>query len=294
MTDPRLGIGTKHCFCSGCGEYFTVPANYDLHRRSPGGMRACIPPGTITSAHGKVRLRLNARGLWSRAEGAFIPKPEPKPAPSKPPVVLCTEQNIPEWHAARRGRITASKAQLALARRGSIGRSNYVQDLVNDLEGVPNFDEDEPAPWFADGRYYESWAAGWYAFKFGVEPLKTGFIVHGDYSWLGCSPDRLIGDDGGVEIKYRKTLRTFKQHAALRANKSVQAQIQMSMYVTDRRWWDYVNYWRDDANEVEQGSCERIERDDAYIDNELLPAFVGLWQEVQALLSSHKTRYNSA
>lgn len=198
--------------------------------------------------------------------------------------VLCTTQGTPEWHKARHGRITASCAAIAIGGKHTKRRRLYIEQLADDLEGIPNFEDEDTAPWFVDGRYYESWARGWYSFKFDTDVEQTGFVVHDDYSWLGCSPDGLVGDDGGVEIKYRKFLRTYKKHAALRANASVQAQIQMSMFVTGRQWWDYVNYWRDDANELEQGSCERIERDDAYINNELLPAFVSLYDDVQGLL----------
>lgn len=204
--------------------------------------------------------------------------------------ILCETQGTPEWHEARHGRITASNAAIALAGKHTRRRKDYIITLADDLEGIPNFDDEDNPPWFADGRYFESWARGWYSFKYDVDVQMVGFVVHDEYSWLGCSPDGLIGEDGGVEIKYRKYLRTFKQHAALRANASVQAQAQTSMLVTGRKWWDYVNYWRDLDNEVEQGACERIERDEAYIENELLPAFVSLYNDVQALLKARGVR----
>lgn len=204
--------------------------------------------------------------------------------------ILCEKQNTLEWKQARHSKITASVAQLALAKPGGKMRNLYVEKLTDDLEGVPDFDDEDDAPWFADGRYYESYARGWYSFKYDCDVRETGFVVHDDYSWIGCSPDGLVDPDGMVELKYRKFLHTFKQHAALRANASIIAQVQTQLFVTGRDWCDYVNYWRDDDNEVEQGACERIERDSAYIQNELLPAFVGLWNEVQALLKQRGVR----
>lgn len=207
--------------------------------------------------------------------------------------VLCTTQGTDEWHQAKRGVISASNARLALAGDHTKGRIGYIEHLADDLEGIPNFDEDEPPPWFTDGRFYESWARGWYSFKKDVDVQETGFVIHDDYSFIGCSPDGLVGDDGLVEIKYRKTLKTFKAHSALRANKSVIDQVQTQLFVTDRKWCDYVNYWRSDETgvELERGFIERIERDQAYIDNVLLPAFVKLWRDVQALVESRKSRY---
>jgi len=93
-----------------------------------------------------------------------------------------------------------------------------------------------------------------------------------------------FGDDGMIEIKYRLSLRTFHEHAAKGANASVMPQAQLGMFVCDRRWCDYVNYWRSDEHEKEEGAIERIERDDAYIYNELLPGCIRIWADVQALL----------
>lgn len=76
MTDPRLGIGTNHCKCPICSEYFTTEGNYEMHRRTVSRnpyRRVCLNPGTLTNRKGKARLRLNAKGLWASAEGAYMP-----------------------------------------------------------------------------------------------------------------------------------------------------------------------------------------------------------------------------
>ncbi len=208
--------------------------------------------------------------------------------------VLCKEQRTDEWFAARRGKITASAAKYALARVGGKGRNNYIEKLVADLEGVPDFEQEDNPPWFVDGIYYEAWARGWYQWKTDNVLELTGFVVHDDYSWIGCSPDALIGDQGLFETKWRKSLKTWYQGSALLENAPVMPQTQTQMFVTGRRWCDYVNYWRSDDHEKEKGMIKRIERDDAYIENTLLPAFVGLWAEVQELLTEHQRGYTPA
>ena len=200
--------------------------------------------------------------------------------------VLCTTQGTPEWHEARRGKITASAARLAIGRKGTKGRSDYIDKLVLDFEGVPDFSEEETPPWFEAGRYFESWARGWYSWNFDRDVEETGFIVHDEYSWLGCSPDGLVGEDGMIEIKFRHKLSTFHKFASIGVTSPVQAQVQTGLYVTGRKWCDYVNYWRSDDHDKEQGRCWRIDRDQAYIDNTLLPAFVSLWRDVQTRLSA--------
>jgi hypothetical protein len=195
--------------------------------------------------------------------------------------VLTTTQRTPEWFAAKRGVISASSAQLALAGRRTKGRMNYVYRLADDLDGVPDFDEVDTKPWFTDGVYYESWARGWYSFKHGVDVEETGFVVHDDYSFIGCSPDGLVGNDGMCEFKYRKYLHTFKAHAQAEVTNTVTAQAQTQMLVCDRQWVDYVNYWRSVDHDQEKGHVQRIYRNQAYIDNTLLPAFVKLWDDVR-------------
>ncbi len=194
--------------------------------------------------------------------------------------VLCTEQRTPEWFKVKRGRISASSASACLMQRSTKGRRALVDRIADDLEGVPDFDEHDTKPWFIDGVYYESFAIGWYQFSRDVDVEKTGFVVHDDFDWLGCSPDGLVGENGLVEAKYRKFLHTFDEHAKVGVTASVMPQIQTQLFVTDRAWCDYLNYWRDDDNEFEKGHVQRIHRNQAYIDNTLLPAFLSVWADV--------------
>lgn len=217
-------------------------------------------------------------------------------APGSGPAVkiIAEAQHTPEWFAARRGRITASEAHKALMGRHTKGRRLYVEKLADDLEDIPDFDDEDVKPWYTDGIYYESWARGWYSFRHDVDVTEVGFIVHDEYDWIGCSPDGLIGDSGGLEIKYRKSLRTFSQHATRGMPPSSYPQMQCSMLVTGRDWWDYCNYWRSDDHDKEKGHVQRVHRDQAYIDNTLLPAFLGLWQDVYAEVETRKLQRQAA
>ena len=46
----------------------------------------------------------------------------------------------------------------------------------------------------------ESEAADWYEFDQDVTVQRVGFITDDDHA-VGCSPDRLVGDEGRLEIK---------------------------------------------------------------------------------------------
>jgi hypothetical protein len=194
--------------------------------------------------------------------------------------IVCDKQNTPEWEAARMGKITASAIKCVLAKPTTKSYRLYVQELVLDLEGMPR--EPDDAPWYEAGRQWESWARGWYSWNKMIDVHETGFIVHDDYEWLGCSPDGLVMSESthlldtgkgiiaptepiyGVEIKFRKYLHTFHEHVT-KTTPAAYDQMQASMLVTGLPCWDYVNFWRDDKMDLEQGHVRRIYRDEARI-----------------------------
>lgn len=205
-------------------------------------------------------------------------------------IVLCDTQRTPEWFAAKRGRVSASDARRVLAGRGTRSRRDYLLKIVYDLEGAPDFADEDVKPWFTDGVYYESYARGWYSWNSDVDIVQTGFVIHDEHSWIGCSPDGLVGDDGLVEFKFRKTLRALRDHGDKgQPLAQIKPQLQTQLLVTGRRWIDYVNYWRDDPNEFEQGLVRRVYRDDAYINETLIPAMIRFWSDVRDMLRARRS-----
>jgi hypothetical protein len=72
-----------------------------------------------------------------------------------------------------------------------------------------------------------------------ADPVRVGFMRNGR---KGASPDSLIDDDGGLEIK---TLSSAISDRALEAQHSALehvAQVQGSMWVSERDWWEFVSY----------------------------------------------------
>lgn len=187
--------------------------------------------------------------------------------------VLTATQNTDDWYAARKGRITASNITKCLAGKNTKGRREYAMNIVLDLENVEDFRDD--APWFMEGRKYESYARGWYQWEH-ASVTEVGFVLHDEYNWLGASPDGLIGDDGNLEIKYRKNLTTFNDAIVKPIPRAYLYQMQLQMFVCDCQWTAYVNYWRNEALKKEQGHVQIVERDDALI-SELEDAAFAFW-----------------
>lgn len=200
--------------------------------------------------------------------------------------VLTETQGTDEWDIARKGRITASAISNVLAGHGTKSRYEYRLLLVLDLEGVEDFRDS--AEWFEAGRRYEGHARGWYDWNV-AKVKETGFVLHDDYNWLGASPDGLVGDKGMIEIKYRKTLKTFHDSNIKNVSRAYLSQMQTGMWVCDREWTDYVNYWRDDQTQKEQAHVRRIYRDEGRI-RELEEAALIFWREVLELFRKRTGR----
>jgi len=65
MSDPKLPPDTKYCQCSVCGEYFTSPTTFDMHRSGEPGSRVCVHPSKVLDKQRRPRLRLSDKGYWT-------------------------------------------------------------------------------------------------------------------------------------------------------------------------------------------------------------------------------------
>lgn len=66
MSNPMLPPGTNRCRCPACGEYFTSPGAFDMHRAGEHGSRYCIHPSELTTKDGSPQMAKNKTGHWTR------------------------------------------------------------------------------------------------------------------------------------------------------------------------------------------------------------------------------------
>lgn len=149
------------------------------------------------------------------------------------------EQGTDDWRKARAGIPTASNFAKVLAKGEGKTRRAYMLQLAGEII------TGEPAETFSNdhmerGRVMEDAAREYYAFLKDVEPERVGFITNGA---MGCSPDSLIGDDGGLEIK--TALAHIQIERLLRNDLPPEhkAQVQGTIMVAERDWWDFMSYW---------------------------------------------------
>jgi hypothetical protein len=155
-------------------------------------------------------------------------------------IVEC-DQGTEEWLAARMGIPTASKFATVMAKGRDGGDSKtrrlYLHQLAGELlTGKPmeHYSNDH----MERGKEWEPDARNLYAFMHDVEPQLVGFIRNGQ---KGCSPDSLIGSDGGLEIK---GVLPHIQVERLLANKlppEHKAQVQGNIWIAEREWWDFAS-----------------------------------------------------
>lgn len=70
--------------------------------------------------------------------------------------------------------------------------------------------------------------------------LEVGYISEGEY--LGVSPDGVIGDDGGLEIKCPGAEEFLRYFDTREIKKEYYVQVQWNLYISRRAWWDFAYY----------------------------------------------------
>jgi hypothetical protein len=166
------------------------------------------------------------------------------------------EQGTDEWFRVRMGVPTASEFSSVLAKGEGKTRRSYMLKLAGEvLTGEPT--ETFSTPAMDRGKAMEDEARSMYAFMNNVDPERVGFIRNGD---RGCSPDSLIGNSAGIEIKTKRSDLLLDVILRDRVPPEHTAQLQGFLWVAEREWCDFVAYWPKLPLFV-----KRVRRDEAYI-----------------------------
>ena len=156
----------------------------------------------------------------------------------------CT-QGEPDWFAARRGVITATRAA-DLLRRTSRGwaasRAKMVAKIA--MERIDSAPRDAvTSRTMARGHELEPEAIGTYEFERGVSVRRVGLVLHDDFPQFGCSPDGLVGEDGGVEVKCPDAPDKMADYLLNGAHVAeYEGQVRHCLYITGRKWWHVVAF----------------------------------------------------
>jgi len=162
------------------------------------------------------------------------------------PVIHNVVQGTPEWLNLRASVPTASEFDQLVTpefkiRKGQMPETYLAKKLAEKwingpLPQIGMFHMEQ-------GNILEEEAIPWFEFTYGKKIERVGFVTS-DEGRFGCSPDGLLGDDNGIEIKCP----AIHTHVAYLMDegmpKDYVTQVQGAMFVTGRPQWTFVSYSR--------------------------------------------------
>lgn len=157
-------------------------------------------------------------------------------------------QRSEAWHEMRRGIPTGSRFDMILT--PAKGEPSKSQDRLIDIliaesilppqEGVIQVTTAE----MEYGMKLEAEARCFYEMEYAKEPVtETGFTLAA-CGLFGGSPDALVGDEGGVEIKCPAAVTHIGYYRAGVLPTEYKCQVHGYMIVTGRKWWSFLSYAR--------------------------------------------------
>lgn len=187
-------------------------------------------------------------------------------------------QGSQEWLDVRCGIITASCIGKVLAKGEGKTRADYMNELIAErITGIPtsHFTSAD----MERGKEQEPIAVSLYEDRNGVKARNVGFIETeiGGYR-VGCSPDRLVGEDGGIEVKGRLAKLQVQTMRAGKIPAEFIKQIQFCLLVSGRSWWDFVSHAWD------MPPFERRAEPDEKLHQEMKSEVVAFYQEMEEVM----------
>ncbi len=158
-------------------------------------------------------------------------------------IILNAGQGTEQWFNDRLGIATASNFNKVMTTK-QLKRSTdaYIYELAAEAitkESQQTFTGNQHTE---RGNELEATARAWYEFMFEAECKEVGLCLPFDGAQYGASPDSLVNDDGGLEIKCPDLKTHVKYFVKGVVPDEYLHQVYGCLYVTGREWWDFVSY----------------------------------------------------
>jgi putative phage-type endonuclease len=157
-------------------------------------------------------------------------------------IILDMPQQSPEWYTARCGNVGASNVDKIITTTGA--RSKQREDFMFQLAGeriTGKKEETFQSQAMLNGIEREAGARQFFELIYGIEVKEVGIVFKDEFKLCHASPDGLIGDNAGIEIKNP----IMKTHIKYLLNGKLPTeyfcQVQMSLYVTEREKWYFMS-----------------------------------------------------
>lgn len=154
-------------------------------------------------------------------------------------------QGSDEWLEARRGLITAGSLKLILTPTLKTASNEKERQHLYELlaQRVTGYVEPQYVSYdMLRGLDDEVYARELYSEKYA--PVETvGMVTNDELGFVfSCSPDGLVGDDGLIEVKSRMQKYQAQTIVDGEVPTEFMLQIQGNMFVTGRKWCDFISY----------------------------------------------------
>ena len=170
-------------------------------------------------------------------------------------------QGTDEWQSARGSIPSASNFGKILTATGkpSTQAKGYMFELISNKYSPEDFN-DWTNKWVERGTELEGEARNYYELINDVTVEQVGLVYLNDEKLVCGSPDGLVGDDGGLEIKCYKAEHHMETLLSSKMPTIHIPQVQGYLWITGRKWFDFLAY-----HPKYKHLQVRIERDDEYI-----------------------------
>jgi len=176
-------------------------------------------------------------------------------------MIICeAPQGSVEWLTDRAGVFSASNFDKLITTKGELSKQaqKYIYEIAAEkVSGIKA--ESFQSAAMSRGVELEAEAVDFYSLTHEVDPKEVGFVMDDLKRW-GASPDRLIGDNGLLEVKV--PLPHTQVDYLLNENlyQDYKQQVQGQLFVTGREWCDLIAYSRGLKPLI-----VRVKRDDEFI-----------------------------
>lgn len=155
--------------------------------------------------------------------------------------ILEATQGSEAWFKLKLGVISASNASKVVAKKDSETRNTYMMELVAQI--CTGFQEELNSKYLDWGNQHEAAARSSYEFETGLTITQVPFVFIDDNHREGCSPDGIVSDKKGLEIKCPfNAVHYVKFLAENKIKPEYQWQYQHTLRVMDAEEWDFVQY----------------------------------------------------
>ena len=167
------------------------------------------------------------------------------------------------WMEARAGNPGASEFKYIVTSKGErVSKSpwdKFLRQMAGEIiRGIK--EESYQNKYMTKGIEREDESRSLYELINDVTVEQVGLVYMDEQKMFHCSPDGLIGADGGYETKNAETHIQIGRLLEGWPRSEHYQQVQGSLYVTGRKWWDLMSYCRGIKPVI-----IRFERDEVFI-----------------------------